>query len=162
MCCHHYSKKNKRISEHYVLPLSSLSVEVMLLFYTKIVSKPAIYGSSPHAYKRSHFDKLFSKQDENMPVSSSSRPPNPLHSIPFINVRCWSIFLRNWRELVCGWAHYGATSMGGYCYHYKISSYALTHGPVVISRLDDHTLVRPTLHLTHMRAHTLTSPLSYT
>ncbi len=46
--------------------------------------------------------------------------------------------------------------MGGYHYHYQISFYALTHGPVVISRLDDHTLQRLPLH-TH--THSPTSPL---
>lgn len=102
--------------------------------------------------------KLFGKKDENMPASSSSRPPNPLHNIPFINVQCWSIFLRNRRELVCGGAHYGATFVGSCHYHYQISSYALTPGPVVISRLDDHTLLRPTLHLTHMHTQPHTHP----
>lgn len=50
-----------------------------------------------------------SKTDENIPGNSSSQPnpphhhhhlhPRPqTHSIPFMNVRCWSIFLRNERD----------------------------------------------------------------
>lgn len=45
--------------------------------------------------------------------------------------------------------------MGGYRYHYQISSYVLTHGSVVISRLDDRTKASPPPH-TYTHTHSPT------
>lgn len=78
--------------------------------------------------------------------------PSPQHSFHKCAVLEYFFFLRNWRELVCGWAYNGATSMGSYHYHYQISSYVLTHGPVVISRLDDHPPPNTNTH-THTFTH---------
>lgn len=81
---------------------------------------------------------IFKKQEKlSRKFALSSLKSSPQHSS-----HKWSIFfLRNLNKLVCSWTHNGAASMGGSCYHHQISSHTLTHGPVVISRLVDHTLL---------------------